>query len=138
MQLHLTIVTQEKELVNEQVDSITATTTTGEITVLPGHIPLMTKLADTELTYRIKGESRALAVTGGFLNVEPDNNVIVLADSAIRSEDINEARVEEARRKAYETMQNEKLDQTQMFIAEGELRKALLQLKVVRKHKSNA
>jgi F-type H+-transporting ATPase subunit epsilon len=138
MSLHLTIVTQEKELINEQVDSVTAMTTSGEVTILPGHIPLMTKLSDTELVYRIKGITRSLAVTGGFMNVEPDNNVIVLADSAIRSEDINEAKVEEARKKAQETMQSEKLSKTEMFIAEGELRKAILQLKVIRKKKSNS
>lgn len=136
MKLHLTIVTQEKELLNNDVDSITAMTTTGEVTILPGHIPLMTKLADTELIYRTDKESHSLAVTGGFLNVEPDNTVVILADSAVRSEDINEAKVEEARKKAEETMQQEKLNKTQMFIAEGELRKAILQLKVARRHKN--
>jgi len=137
MPLQLTIVTQEKEAINEPVDSITAMTTTGEVTVLPGHIPLMTKLSDTELVYRIKGKEYSFAVSGGFMNVEPDDKVIILADSAIRSEDINEAKVEEARKKAYETMQDEKLSKTQMLLAEGELRKAILQLKVARKHKSN-
>jgi len=138
MPMHLTIVTQEKELVNTQIDSLTAMTTSGEVTILPGHIPLMTKLSDAELIYRINGTSESLAVTGGFLNVEPENSIVVLADSAIRSSEINEAKVEEARKKAEETMQNEKLGKTEMFIAEGELRKALLQLKVVRKHKSSS
>ncbi len=136
MKLHLTIVTQEKELLNTDVDSITAMTTTGEVTILPGHIPLMTKLTDTELIYRNDKESFSLAVTGGFLNVEPDNTVVILADSAVRSEDINEARAEEARKKAEETMQQEKTSKTQMFIAEGELRKAILQLKVARRRKN--
>lgn len=135
--LKLTIVTQEKELLNTEVDSLTAMTTTGEVTILPGHIPLMTKLADTEFIYRIKGEAHSLAVTGGFLNVEPNNNVIVLADSAIRSEEINEAKAEEARKKAAETMQQEKLSKTEMFIAEGQLRKALLELKVVKRRKTS-
>jgi F-type H+-transporting ATPase subunit epsilon len=98
--LHLTIITQEKELVSAEVDSITAMTTSGEVTILPGHIPLMTKLSDTEFVYRIKGTEYSLAVSGGFMNVEPNNKVIVLADSAIRSEDINEALAEEARMKA--------------------------------------
>ena|SRR5258708_473123 len=138
MQLHLTIVTQEKELLSVDVDSLTAMTTSGEVTILPEHIPLMTKLSDTELVYRINGQAHSLAVTGGFLNVEPGSNVVVLADSAIRSEEINEAKAEEARKKAQETMQNEKLSKTEMFIAEGELRKAILQLKVAQKHKTHA
>lgn len=136
MPLQLTIVTQEKELLNQEVDSVTAMTTTGEVTILPSHIPLMTKLSDGELTYKINGAPHIFAVTGGFMNVEPGNKVIVLADSAVRSEDINEARAEEARKKANESMQNQKLSKTEMQIAEGELRKAILELKVVRKRRS--
>ncbi|MBP9700556.1 ATP synthase F1 subunit epsilon [Candidatus Woesebacteria bacterium] len=138
MPLKLTIVTQEKELLNQEVESVTAMTTTGEVTILPSHIPLMTKLSDGELTYRIKGTAHIFAVTGGFMNVEPDNKVIVLADSAVRSEDINEARAEAARKRAYDSMQNQKLSKTEMQIAEGELRKAILELKVSRKRRSGA
>lgn len=135
--LHLSIVTQEKELQKIDVDSVTAMTTTGEVTILPGHIPLMTKLADTEFIYRIKGQVFAMAMTGGFMNVEPNDTVVVLADSAVRSEDINEAKAEEARAKAQAAMQLDKSNKTQMLIAEGELRKAILELKVSRKHKSS-
>ena len=85
--IQLTIVTQEKELLSIEVDSITAMTTSGEVTILPGHIPLMSKLADTEFVYRSKGVVNSLAITGGFLNVEPGNRIIVLADAAVRSED---------------------------------------------------
>ncbi len=136
MSLHLTIVTQEKELLSEEVDSITAMTTTGEVTILPGHIPLMTKLSDTEFVYRNKGQVKSLAITGGFLNVEPNNTIIVLADAAVRSEDINEAKAEEARKKAYEAMQNEKLSNTEMKIIEGSLRRAILELKVANRRKN--
>lgn len=134
--MQLTIVTQEKELLNVEVDSITAMTTTGEVTILPGHIPLMSKLADTEFVYRLKGIAKSLAITGGFLNVEPGNKIVVLADAAVRSEDINEAKAEEARKKAYEAMQNEKLSNTDMKIMEGQLRKAILELKVANRRKS--
>ncbi len=137
MPLNLSIVTQEHEAVNAEVDSVTAMTTTGEVTILPGHIPLMTKLADTEFIYRIKGVEYSFAVTGGFLNVEPGNKIVVLADSAVRREEINEAKAEEARKRAEATMQQEKLSATEMFIAEGDLRKAILQLKVARRKKIN-
>jgi F-type H+-transporting ATPase subunit epsilon len=135
MPLHLTIVTQEKELLSEEVDSITTMTTSGEVTILPGHIPLMSKLTDTEFIYRIKGQTKGLAITGGFLNVEPNNKVIVLADSAVRSEEINEAKAEEARKKAHEAMQGEKVSKTDMLIAEASLRKAMLELKVAAKRR---
>lgn len=135
--LHLTIVTQEKELLSQEVDSLTAMTTTGEVTILPGHIPLMSKLADTEFVYRIKGQEKSLAITGGFLNVEPGDKVIVLADSAVRSEEINEVKAEEARKRAEEAMQNAKLSKTEMQIIENSLRKALLELKVASKRKTH-
>lgn len=133
--LHLTIVTQEKEVLSQEVDSVTAATTSGEVTILPGHVPLMTKLSDGELTYRIKGSVSVFAVSGGFMNVEPGDKIIVLANAAIRSEDINEAKAQEARRKAQEAMQNQKLTKTEMMIAEGELRKAILELKVANKRR---
>jgi F-type H+-transporting ATPase subunit epsilon len=135
--LHLTIVTQEKELLSIEVDSITAMTTSGEVTILSGHIPLMTKLTDTEFVYRVKGQEQSLAITGGFMNVEPGNKVIVLADAAVRSEDIDEARAQEARKKAYEATQNDKLSTTEMRMAEGELRRAILELKVAAKRRKN-
>lgn len=137
MSLHLIIITQEKELVSQDVDSVTAMTTSGEVTILPGHIPLMTKLTDTEFIYRVKGISHSLAISGGFMNVEPNNRLIVLADSAIRSEDINEAKAEAARQKAYQAMQEQKLSGVQMKIAEGELRKAILELKVAQRRKTS-
>ncbi|HSW89652.1 MAG TPA: ATP synthase F1 subunit epsilon [Patescibacteria group bacterium] len=137
MPLNLSIVTQEKELLSEEVESITVMTTSGEITLLPSHVPLMTKLADTELIYRIKGQSKGIAISGGFLNMEPNNKVVVLADAATRSEDINEAKAEEARQRAYTATQNEKLSRTQIQLAEGELRKAILELKVARRRKTS-
>lgn len=136
MTLHLTIVTQEKELLDLEVDSVTATTTTGELTILPGHIPLMTKLTDTELIYRIKGQTYSVAVSGGFMNVEPDNHIIILTDAAIRSEDINEASAQAARDRAEATMkEQDSVSKTQFALAEGELRRAILQLKVAKKRK---
>src|SRR5579859_4952677 len=99
-QLQLTIVTQEQEVLSLPVDSITAMTSSGEVTILPNHVPLMTKLMDTEFIYRAGGKTYALAVSGGFMNVEPGNKVTVLTDSAVRSEDINESKVEAARKRA--------------------------------------
>lgn len=129
-QIHLTIITQEKEVLSIPVDSITAMTTSGEVTILPNHIPLMTKLTDTEFIYRVGGKEHSLAVSGGFMNVEPGSKVTVLTDAAIRSEEINISKSELARKKAYEDMQDQKKSKTELFIAEGELRRAMLELKV--------
>lgn len=136
--LLLTILTQEHQLLSREVSSLTVMTTEGEITVLPNHIPLFTKLADGELVYRWKEgektEAGSFAVSGGFLDVNPNGTVTVLADYAIRSEDINVARVEEAKKAAEEAMRN-KESEKQFRLAEAALRRTLNELRIAEKIK---
>ena len=138
--LHLTILTQERELLTKTVTSLTVVTVQGEITVLPGHIPLFTKLADGELVYRVhengKDETGSFAVSGGFLDVGPEGKVSVLADHAVRSEDISEARAEEARKAAEEAMKNRQSERD-FKIAEASLRRALTELKIAEKRRGS-
>lgn len=138
--LHLTILTQERELLTRQVHSLSVVTVQGEITVLPHHIPLFTKLADGELVYRFleggKEQQGSFVVSGGFLDVGPTGEVTVLADHALRSEDINEARAEEARRQAEEAMKN-RASERDFKIAEASLRRALTELKIAEKRRSS-
>lgn len=139
--LNLTILTQERELVTKPVTSLTVVTVQGEVTILPGHIPLFTKIADGELRYRFiengKEDVGSFAVSGGFLDVGPSNNVTVLADHAIRSEDINEARAEEARRAAEEAMKNRETERD-FKLAEASLRRALTELKIAEKRRGGS
>lgn len=139
-QLQLTIVTQEKLLLEQAVESLTVMTTGGEITVLPNHVPLFTRLADGELVYRFhedgKMQVRSYAIAGGFLDVSPDGKVTVLADHAIRAEDINEAKAEEARQMAEEAMKNRE-SEVQFRLAEASLRRALIELQVAQRKKSS-
>ena len=132
LQLH--IVTQERELVRAESTSITVMTTEGEITVLPGHIPLFAKLASGELIYRSGDAEESYAVTGGFLDVSPEGEVTVLADHAIRADDINEAMAEEARRNAEEALKN-KESKRDFMLAEASLRQALNELTIATKRK---
>lgn len=136
--LKLIIVTQEKQLLEASVSSVTVMTTEGEITVLPSHIPLFTKLADGELIYRWeeggKQNKGSLAISGGFLDVSPNDEVTILADHAIRSEDISEAKAEEAKKLAEEAMQN-KQSEREFRLAEASLRRALTELQVAQRRK---
>lgn len=137
--LQLTIVTQEKLLLEHEAESLTVMTASGEITVLPGHVPLFTRLSDGELIYRWTEGGKLIAdsyaISGGFLDVDPAGKITVLADHAIRADDISEAKAEEARRMAEESMKNRE-SEVQFRLAEASLRRALLELQVAQRKKS--
>lgn len=115
----------------EEVDLILAPTYDGQIGILPGHIGLLTRLGSGEL-FIINGPSiNVLAVGGGLLDVHSDK-VTVMADSAARAEEIDIAKVEAAKKKAEEALEA-KLSERDFAVAEADLRKAVLELKVARK-----
>jgi F-type H+-transporting ATPase subunit epsilon len=136
--LKLEIVTQEKQLLKTEVTSVSVATEVGEITILPDHIPLFTKLATGELRYREPNSNRTnyFAISGGFMDVGVSGQVTVLADEALRADDINEAMAEQARQEAEEAMKNQ-TSQRDFILAEASLRKALNELKIANKRKSS-
>jgi F-type H+-transporting ATPase subunit epsilon len=116
MPLKLEIITPERVLFEEDgVASVTITGIMGEMTILPSHAPLMTELRPGPLTFRKSGDEIDVALSGGFMEVR-DDRVVVLADTAERSDEIDLARAEEARRRA----------QTQLASREGEMDIALV------------
>jgi F-type H+-transporting ATPase subunit epsilon len=128
MPFHLEIVTAERVVLSDEVDQVNAPTKDGRVGILPRHAPLLTILDVGELDI-IKGDTRIpFAVSGGFMEVLP-NRVTILADTAERADEIDEARAEEARRRAEERLAQRKSDQ-EMALAEAELRRALIRLKV--------
>ena len=131
-QLTLTIVTQEQELLTEKVDQITAPTTSGEVTILPNHVPLFTRLQTGVVTYKVAGKETQIVVSNGFMDVAPNNEVTVLTDSATHERDISVAQAEEAAKRA-EEMMKEKTERRDFLMAEASLRKALWELKIARK-----
>ncbi len=134
--IQLEIVTQEKKLLSAEVVSVSVTTELGEVTILPNHIPLFTKLVTGELRYLdpTKNKTHYVAISGGFMDVGPDNKITVLADDALRADDINEALVEKAKQEAETALKN-KTSKRDFMIAEASLRKALNELKISRKRK---
>lgn len=86
--LKLEIVTPEKKVLDEPVDSVTVPTATGEIGVLPNHAPLISALKSGILTYTVKGTTDKLVVSGGFVEVSTDQ-VSVLTDIAERAGEID-------------------------------------------------
>lgn len=133
MNLILEIITPEKSVFKEEVDEVIVPTTKGEIAILPNHINLLTTIAAGEIIAKKGSDTHPIAITGGFLEVN-NNKVIILADYAIRAQDIQVARAEEAKKRAEKVMQERTTDKD-FRIAQGELLKSLLELKVAVKHR---
>jgi len=137
--LQLTIVTAERALLSEDgVDLVSAPGAKGRLGILPQHTPLLTTLVPGDLYFRREGEEVHVAVSGGFLEVD-ENRVVVLADTAERAEEIEEARAEEARKRAEALLrEREKLSRDELLRAEASLRRAIVRLKVVRSRRQRS
>lgn len=131
--IHFQIVTPEKVVYKDDVDSITLPTQIGEITVLPNHAPLISSLKSGEAIIKKDGEEFSIAVSGGFLQIQPKNKVVVLADSAERAEEISEERAEAAKKRAEDVLKEKRLDKAEMATAAAALEKSLIRLKVARR-----
>jgi F-type H+-transporting ATPase subunit epsilon len=129
MPFHLEIVTAERVVLSDDVDQINVPTKDGRIGVLPRHMPLLTVLDVGELDIIKNGVTSAYVVTGGFMEVLP-TRVTILADAANRDDEIDQARAEETRRRAEAILAQRRNDQ-EMALAEAELRRALIELKLV-------
>lgn len=134
MKLLLKIITQEKELLRQEVDSVTIPTVDGEITVLPHHIPLFTRIKVGEVVFRDNGQESTVVVADGFTDVSPNSTVTIMTDTAIRSADIDILKAEEAKRRAEEQME-QKLDERDFVLAEASLRKAMMEIQSFNKRK---
>jgi F-type H+-transporting ATPase subunit epsilon len=133
--LKLDIVTAERIVYSEDVNAVIAPGIEGQLGILPHHAPLMTILQAGELVVRRGNEEDSLAISGGFLEVRPDR-VIVLADSAERAEEIDEARAEAAKQRAEQRLKERGvtpgLDEAR---CEAALRRAMARLTVAEKIK---
>jgi F-type H+-transporting ATPase subunit epsilon len=134
MPIHLEIVTAERVVMSDDVDQINAPTKDGRIGILPRHMPLLTILDVGQMDIIKDGVTTPFAISGGFMEVLP-NRVTVLADTAERADEIDEARAEAARRHAEERIAQRQSDQ-EMALAEAELRRALIRLRVAQLRRS--
>jgi F-type H+-transporting ATPase subunit epsilon len=130
--LKLEIVTPEGKIFSDDVEMVTLPGVEGEMGIYPQHVPLMTQIAAGEVIARKGGQDSSLAVSEGFVEITGDH-VAILADLAIRAENIDEMKVEEARRRA-EARLAEHLDDEQLAIVEAALAYSLAQLKVKHRH----
>ncbi len=133
----LEIVTPEKKVYSEQVESVVLPTVEGEVGILPGHIPLLTMLDLGELQVAAKGKVESLAVDKGFAQVYGDK-VSVLTEAAIDVEEIDLSEVEKAQEraeKALEEAEKEGMDPAEIEQLENLVRFSLQQKLLKRKRK---
>ena len=135
MLLHLQIITPEKTVFDDEVDQVSLPTENGEITILPHHASLVTTIHTGELIYKKHQKESHLAAGFGFAQIA-DNNVKVLVDLAAPEEEIEEKAIEAAKREAEEALkQKHTLSEEEYATAAANLQKALMQLKVKRRHR---
>lgn len=129
----LQILSPVGEVFNDTVDEVSLPTEKGEISILTHHINLFSKILEGTITVKKGGKNTVIAVVGGFLEVTKDK-VSILSDFAIRAENIEIAKANEAKRRAEEFLAN-KQSTADLIMAERELQKSLLELKVADKMK---
>ena len=132
--LNFEITTPEKVVYSDKVDEVVLPTVQGEIGILPNHIPLVSILKPGELRIKKGKEEEYLAVSGGFIEVRPDK-VVVLADSAEKSDDIDEEKAEEARKNAEKLLTEKRSDAKEFAALSAKIEKELIRIKVVKRRR---
>ena len=127
----LRIVTPYREVVTDEVGEAQVPGKEGYLGILPGHAPLISELKVGEISYRRAGKSTHLAVSGGFVEVLPDQ-VTILAETAERAEEIDVARARAAKEEAEKLLRAAHPD-TDINQATIALERALIRLQVASK-----
>jgi F-type H+-transporting ATPase subunit epsilon len=129
--LRLEIVTPEGSAISENVEMVTVPAAEGEMGIYPMHVPFMTQVVAGEIIVRKDGRDSFLAVGEGFMQVTGDR-VAIMTDMAMRAENIDEARAEEARRRA-EARLAEQLGDEESAVVSAALAHSVAQIKVKRR-----
>ena len=110
MTVHCDIVSAEKQLFSGLVELVVAAGVEGDLGVMPGHAPLLTRLKPGPVRVKTQnGDEEVFYVSGGFLEVQP-KLVTVLADTAERAQDMDGAQAEEAKQRAKEALEGKNAD----------------------------
>lgn len=103
--LTVSVVTPDGQVLEEDYEMISCKAETGELGVLPGHIPLVAPLTINAVRLKRNEEEELVAVNGGFIEVRPDK-VTILAQSAEKAEDIDVERAERAKERAQKLLES--------------------------------
>lgn len=129
MTMHVDIVSAEEEIYSGTVEAVFAPTVVGEVGVMPRHAPLIARMKPGEVRVKVGEEELFFYVSGGVLEIQP-HVVTVLADTALRAKDLDEAHALEAKRRAEDAI---KIKKTELDYAraQAELVEAMAQLRTI-------
>jgi F-type H+-transporting ATPase subunit epsilon len=130
MTVHVDVVSAEKEIFSGTAEMVFAPAEMGEVGITPRHAPFITRLRPGEVRVKVsETESHPFYISGGMLEVQPDV-VTILADTAIRAKDIDEAAAIEAKSKAEEALAD-KTGKIDYATAQAQLAEAVMQLRTL-------
>jgi F-type H+-transporting ATPase subunit epsilon len=139
MSLQLEIVTPEKRVFSDTVDTVVLPGSEGELGILESHVPLVTALSPGELAYTKAGATHHLAVGTGFVEIT-GHRVAVLTDMAMGESEIDEKTVEEAMKRAEETVEQMKnspdMGGEELATVMASIQRSAAQLRVKRRRQS--
>jgi F-type H+-transporting ATPase subunit epsilon len=127
--LHVDIVSAEGEIYSGPAEMVFVPAKEGELGIAPRHAPLLTLIKAGEVRVKNADGEQSIFVGGGALEIQP-NRVTILADTAIRAKDLDEAAALESKRRAEETLSG-KIDKLEQAEALAELARAAAQLKLL-------
>ena len=136
--IRVDVVSAEEQIFSGEAEFVVLPGVLGELGIYPRHAPLLTQIKPGAVRIKVPGQAadELVFVQGGFLEVQP-TRVTVLADTAIRAKDLDEASAQAAKRAAEEAMQN-KTSREEIASAEAELAIAMAQLEAIRKMRHRA
>ena len=128
--LHLSLATPSKKILEiEDVEIVNAPAEIGDVGILPNHAPFLSKLRDGVINYKVGGNNFYIGVNGAFMDVAEDQ-VTIISEAAILPEDADLKRAQEAKDRARVEL-DKRLEGTDFKMVEAELRRALLELKLL-------
>lgn len=131
--INLTIATPLGEIYQGDVDQVSVTTETGEITVLPNHVALVVPLVVGQVIVKEEGNEIYHAIDGGILEVRQNHEVIILANRAEKADDIDIERSEKAIDRARQVMSEETIDEDEYRILEKNIQRGLNRVRLAQK-----
>jgi len=134
MPLQLEIVSPERRVFDDEVDMVVVPGRNGQLGILPRHTPLISSLGVGELRIKKGGTEQSLLISGGFVEVRPDK-VIVMADLAEHSDEIDEAKAADARKRAEAELESAK-DPVDIARVRAALQTALMRERIATRRRS--
>ncbi len=133
-QIHLTIISPERTLLDDMVDEVVLPTDTGQIAILPHHQPLISQVVNGDILVKQGSKEQVAVVYGGFVYVKDGIEVLILADAAEHLHELNEVEIMAAKKRVEEAKASAGTDHALIATSEAELARITTQLRSITKH----